>query len=551
LNDSRPLWRRAAGPAALFLFAFLICLYYGRRGWMPLDHSIVFDGGWRLLNGQAPFRDYHAPNGFVLHAMQAAFFAAFGVNWLAYCLHAAVVNGLFALLVQRLLAVLGLWRPASFVYAALSALVLYPPVGVPYMDPHAFFFSLLAVALALSGRAREQVGAPTWAWLLLPTVLTLAGLSKQIPSAFAIPIVLVIVLWDRRGPALRRLLWMSAGTLVLAVVLGLTTALLDVDLDRMDTYFRELPSEEGARRYAYVPGVGPILDRMHHIGAVLGLHSITIVHAGAAAGVLSLGLLPFVRSRRERVLAPLRMTLLAEALLVMGLVFIALTSNQPEIGVPYVFFCAGLIHLTLERARDGLLRMRANWLAAGARVLGAVVLGLALRDGYHFAKHFDATRSFNDIAWSTEAAALASSRVHPDLAFMGWQVPANVDHGPAHLRDLVEFLREREGNVLLISDASIVYGLAGKPSTAPSLWWHPGLVIPRPDDPRLVDYEQLLLDQVERYQVRFLVLEGDHTWIGVSLDLFPRLRTLAEQHRIGTAEFGPFEVIDLGRRQRQ
>jgi hypothetical protein len=325
------------------------------------------------------------------------------------------------------------------------------------------------------------------------------------------------------------------------------TAALDVDLDRLDTYFRELPAEEGARRYAFVPGPGPIVERMLHDGRELGLRTIWVVHAGAAASLLSLLLLPFVRARRERVLSPASAALLAEALLLMGLLFIALTSNQPEIGVPYLFLCAGLVHLGLERARDGLLRSRANWLAAGARALAVVVLGLAVRDGWHFAKSFDATRSFNDITWNPEAAALASPRVHPDLAFMRWQLPPNVHYGPAHLRDLVEFLREREGNVLLISDASVVYGLARKPSTAPSLWWHPGLLLPRPDDPRLAEYEQLLLDHVDRYQVRFLVLEGEHTWIHVSLDTFPRLRELAERRRIGTAQFGPFEVIDLGR----
>ena len=547
MSAERPLWRRAAAPSALFLFAALVSLYYGRRGWMPLDHSIVFDGGWRVLSGQVPFRDYHAPNGFVPHALQAAFFAVFGVTWFAYRLHAAVVNGLFALLVWRMLADLGLWRPASLLYAALSALVLYPPVGVPYMDPHAFFFSLLAVALALHGRRAEAGGARTWAWLLLPVVLALAGLSKQIPSAFAIPIVLVIALWDRRGSALRRLLWMAAGAAGIALVLGGAMAVLGVDLERVDMYFRRLPSEEGARRWAHAPGLGPMLERMRYRGELLGLRTISIVHAGSAAGLLALLLLPFARARRERVLSPLAAVLLAEALLLMGLVFIALTSNQPEIGVPYVFLCAGLIHLALERARDGLLRTRANWLAATARVLGAAVLGLALRDGLHFAKSFDATRSFNDIRWNPETAALASPRVHPDLAFMRWQLPPIVPYGPAHLRDLVEFLRERKGNLLLIGDASVVYGLAGKPSTAPSLWWHPGLLLPLPDDPRLADYEQLLLDNVERYHVRFLVLEGEHTWIQVSLDSFPRLRQLVQQRRSGTAQFGPFEVIDLGR----
>ena len=39
--------------------------YYGPRGFMPLDHSVVFDGGWRILDGQVPFRDYTTPNALI------------------------------------------------------------------------------------------------------------------------------------------------------------------------------------------------------------------------------------------------------------------------------------------------------------------------------------------------------------------------------------------------------------------------------------------------------------------------------------------------------
>ncbi len=536
--------KRAAGPLALFVFGLLASLYYGRRGYMPLDQSIVFDGGWRILCGQVPFRDYHAPNGFVPHAMQAAFFALAGVTWFAYCLHAAVINGLFAVIVQRLLKRMELLAGATYAYAALSALVLYPPFGVPYMDQHAFFFSLAAIAMALCGRRAEEARAVLWPWLLLPVVLLLAGLSKQIPSAFALPIVLAIALWDARERSLRRLRLLLVGAGAGLAVLVLSALALDVDLGRLDLYFRQLPAEEGRRRYGFVPGLVPLVERMRYSANELGLHSIRIVHATAGLALAACVLL-WRTPRRGLVLATLRATLLGEALLLVCLLFIALTSNQPEIGVPFVFLSAGLVHTALERTRDGLLRAGAGGLALGARVLGGIVLLLAVRDGWVFTSTVNATRSVNDIEWYAEAAALAAPRVHPDLAFLRWQLPPIVPYGPAHLADLVEFLRTKERGVLLISDASIVYGLAGKTSTAPSLWFDPGLTLPEFDDPRLADYEQLLLDRMDEEQVRFLVLDGDHTWTHVSLDRFPRLKARVAERRVGAARFGSFEVIDL------
>jgi hypothetical protein len=58
----------------------------------PLDQSVVFDGGYRVLAGQLPFRDFAAAAGAVPNVLQAGFFALLGTTWFAYCLHAAVLD---------------------------------------------------------------------------------------------------------------------------------------------------------------------------------------------------------------------------------------------------------------------------------------------------------------------------------------------------------------------------------------------------------------------------------------------------------------------------
>src|SRR5947199_267463 len=77
--------------------------------------------------------------------LQALFFRLFGVNWFAYCVHAALTNALFCLLVYRFLRLLGGGRGPALVYAALSGVVMYPPFGVPYYDQHAFVFTFLGI----------------------------------------------------------------------------------------------------------------------------------------------------------------------------------------------------------------------------------------------------------------------------------------------------------------------------------------------------------------------------------------------------------------------
>lgn len=146
----------------LLAWGTAICLFYGRIGFMPLDQSIVFDGGWRIISGQIPFRDFNTPNAIVPILLQAAFFKLFGINWFAYCLHAAVFNGLFCLLIFFLLESLGAARLISFFYAFLSGLIFYPPFGVPYTDQHSFFFVTLAIVIAYS--QAEVITSPQKFW---------------------------------------------------------------------------------------------------------------------------------------------------------------------------------------------------------------------------------------------------------------------------------------------------------------------------------------------------------------------------------------------------
>jgi hypothetical protein len=52
-----PTWSKA-GSWAVFLFGLLYCLLWGRIGMFGLDNPIVFDGTWRLMQGQDFFSDF-------------------------------------------------------------------------------------------------------------------------------------------------------------------------------------------------------------------------------------------------------------------------------------------------------------------------------------------------------------------------------------------------------------------------------------------------------------------------------------------------------------
>ena len=136
----------------LFAFGFALNFQVAGRGYMPLDASIVFDGGWRILSGQVPLRDFDTPDAIMPSLLQALAFKGLGVSWTAYCAHAAVVNGLFCVVVFLLLRLLSASTPIAAFYAALSGLALYPPFGVPFREQHAFFFIALAALAAVAAQ---------------------------------------------------------------------------------------------------------------------------------------------------------------------------------------------------------------------------------------------------------------------------------------------------------------------------------------------------------------------------------------------------------------
>lgn len=77
------LYPLACGILAAFAFAFNWAT--GHRGVFLFDQSQIFDGGWRILQGQTPYQDFLFPYGPVTFSIQALFFfeslASTGRRW--------------------------------------------------------------------------------------------------------------------------------------------------------------------------------------------------------------------------------------------------------------------------------------------------------------------------------------------------------------------------------------------------------------------------------------------------------------------------------------
>ena len=89
-------------PIVIFFFALLFNQFSGNRGIFPIDSFSYFDIGYRVLNGDLPFRDYWVVSGPLIDLLQAFFFLVFGTNWQTYLLNASILNGVVAVLTYKL-----------------------------------------------------------------------------------------------------------------------------------------------------------------------------------------------------------------------------------------------------------------------------------------------------------------------------------------------------------------------------------------------------------------------------------------------------------------
>lgn len=562
--------RRPFEAVLVFLFAVGVAWHFGHRGFMPLDHSVVFDGGWRILGGQVPWRDFDAPSFVTPSYLQALFFGLFGVSWSSFVAHAALANGVFALCTWSLVVRLGGQRWVAAGAAGLAALLFYPPVGVPFADQHSFLFTLLALWAAVVGRGLggapqdahpDEPGGSLFAglspsaliaWIVVPLFVLAGFFSKQLPTALAPALIAVVVLAPAPRPRRAALVGLAAGLLLALVAAGLFLVTTGVEASHVAYCLFELPLAEAEVRRAYMPKGLALVGRVLGAGASAGpLPMAWLGHlAFLGLAVLAfLGLRPGAGPRGADgspstlglVLASLA---LGEGLLLLGQVTMVLANNQDAAAVGFVIPALALLFAgasTLARAATGPAQRIAQGVAAALLllVLAEPTFWLADLTG----------RATNDLAFDPEVAELVTAEASPVLAGLWHQQPEHHAYPLAELLALADDLAARDGDFLLVGDTALLFALTGKRSTLPSLWFHPGVTIPMKGTPGFRAWQDLLVAEIEAGTLSRIVEERAGTWIGNwTLASLPRVQRAVRTRGFTEEDHGAFRVLELAPR---
>jgi len=531
-----PLARRALIIGlAISLFAFWAVWHYGHRGLMILDHSILFDGGYRVYLGQVLYKDFYAAYLPGTLWIQALSFHLFGLNFSALVIPAALFNAIGAALVMRII-----WRllpgslVPSIVAGILSAYWFQTPFGSVMHEQTAFFFALLAVWLL--------VEFESWPGRFLAGLACIGALlcKQNAGVLFAIPgtaILAVQVFPDWRS-APRRLLPFFAG-LIVGIGAFLAWVRFVSDWDGFVLHALTIPLSMAGGRFPKEP------LQLIHLLSTLDF-PIRLIQ-GTSAIVLLASLLGFASSLSGERNVRLRIaSVLAVSLVLYQNTFRHTALNDPENSLPFIGLSFGLAlailsHLfwnrvALTNTETGLPILKPGAINRLASLLLGFVFVLLLDKGVAVARS-RVVHEFKPGATFTHSLAIPTA----SNAVWGDPTPATAANSPfverEHFEQLYHLLANQPHNFFVYHDATILYGLTNRIPPQPLLFFLEGHSFRKQDIPAL---DQEILAALKKHDIRIFVRETAVFMPDTArLDLFP------ETHRWLTTAFRHGKTIGI------
>ena len=516
--------------AALSILAVYLTVRAGQRGFYPFDQSIVFDGAYRLLQGQIPYKDFVFPFGPMAFWLQALFFRILGVDYSAYLAGSACIS-LLAVLCS--VAVVRLALPDSTWLAHLAGLLtavwFYPPFGTPWVDQTAFFFGLAGILAVLIGLRADRKGhALSWLWYLIAGCSCFASIiSKQNVGVFLLPLyplLLTVGHRDRRRYLPRVLARFAIGFCGTLGVFGIWLYVASDPANFMH-YVLVIPSGLGQERLSAFIHAWMGLARPFFGGR--GPLVVNVIMLGS----LSVCLLALIRRRAATAVA----AVLCIYCVLFEYLFINTTLNQPENGLAYIGIILAL----------GLGTGYRLWPMSGRRALGAsilagmiVIAGVAVQAGLKVSMERKVQDIFRGVTfpWRVAIAGLNGLRWAEPMRMGGFEISEE------SLVRLYGYLRRKDENFFIFPDFTILYGLAGVPSPQPLLWFHEGVTYARGAN---ADLDRWIVADLRRYDVKVFILEKV-SWFntGDRLNHFPQTKAYVTTAFNKVGEIGSFSIYE-------
>lgn len=518
------------GPIIISVFALVFSFKAGERGFFPLDQSIVFDGAYRIIQGQIPYRDFLMPFGPVVFWMQAAFFKIFGINYFSYLLLSAVMNAIGTLCSIIIIRKIFPERMLlSYIAGILTGVWFYPPFGTPWLEQTSFFFSFLGLVSILGAIVKSENRNKNLLCILAGSFAAFSLLSKQNAGLFILPVYLILIYAGKPAgnSTGRRLILFLVGCITILLIFFIWL-ILRSNLDNFIQYFFEIPSALGLQRLFHNPS--PIL----------------------ADFLIGRGL----RSSRFVILAFL---IIVFYFLIKELIYIKFQKNNRNLllaGILYVyltFFQNLFNHTTCNQDVNG-FPFIGIMLAIGTGFLVEIIkskhpcIRFIFFTAVVFALCYVGYRGV-EVALDRRVQDIFSGSKFPSyctaerLKGLRWGKPTTIemtDITEQSINDLIAFIERQKENFFIFPDFTIFYGVIGTPSPQPLLWFQKEWTYPKYYCAVL---DEWIINSLVKNNVGIIIIE-EKSFLGTEKRLgdFPALRKYINDNFTFYKKIGIFNI---------
>jgi len=523
--------------AAIITFAALFVWLTGNRGVFLLDQSIMFDGAWRVFQGQVPYRDFFSAFPPVPFVIQALFFVFLGIDFSATVVSAAAFNAAATAcviyLVRRLLPE---QRAIAAAGGLLTSVWFQAPFGTLWFEQTAFAFNLLALLLVIRA-ATADARLSVWLRAAAGVSVALAMLSKQNAGVEFIPILIGVIAF----PHARQL--RKAMTAVGQLLAGLMFA-LGIFLVWLWWF-----SSPAAFWHDYV-----VMARQ--IGADRFRTPLRLLLMFLPLGTMGRCVLPLIgfsfafgwsrrsSSQRNRGL----ITWIVLGCIFYQNLFSLHTSNEIENCLPYLGLIYALsIGLLVQALRDGAIPQHDFTIKPLTRAAYVCSIALVLAVPFYDGILSSWSRMVQEFGPGTRFAMPLQV---PGMSTMKWAEPTMISSGVvAHRTELSRedfealnaWLSTTDSNFFVFKDSIILYGLHHRVSPQPWLYFSPGHSFLQEELPRV---DAVVVESLHRNNIQVIVLEKE-SWLedGDLWMKMPRLRSWIMDDFEYVKEFGIYQVF--------
>ena len=459
----------------LAILAFFVNYHYGFIGMMPMDNTVLFNGGYRVLNGYTPFNDYWLVTGPLLDYLNAFFFKLFGISWSTFIIHSSTFNLILAVASYYFFKKMSLPETFSFIYSLLISILFYPVVGTPFVDHHSTFFMILSfygLILAIKTHNNNY-------FIYLPIFLCLSFLSKQTPAAYGMITIAIFILTISTFYKKKRaeiLVKSTIGTVIALVFLVLFFLTTKININE---FFQQY--------IMYASSIGEL--RLNNYDFNL-LNEIIKYKFVSVFAIFLVTILIKSKIKKSLNLDDFFIVLICISFSAILVLHQLISLNQNFIFFLIPFLC-GIFHSYYKKV------FNINYF-----LVTAILICFYASGKYHL--RYNEERKFNELENIDISKSIDAKIIDEKLNGLRWITYLNPNNPRKEMNNLIEVMsifKSEKNNKMLITEYQVISPILDIYDNSPNQWHHPSVSFPLRGSKYFRKYQEYFIDRIKKKNI--------------------------------------------------